>query len=163
MLFKGGIEMNSIKRWNGDDQPLRKFKNELDGMFERFFNDPFFSSRSFWNREQDGSLACNIREKKDKYIVEAEIPGMDPADIEIEVDNNMLTIKGEKKQQIETEDNDTEMRIIEHSYGSFQRSFALPDNVNTDKISADHKNGILYLHIPKTKDSNKRRIEINKQ
>ncbi|SHH90462.1 Hsp20/alpha crystallin family protein [Virgibacillus chiguensis] len=155
--------MKPIKRWNRDDQPLRKFKNELDGMFERFFDDPFFSNNSLWNRQQGGSLACNIREKKDKYIVEAEIPGIDPSEIEVEIEDNIVTIKGEKKQQIETEDNDTEMRVVEHSYGSFQRSFTLPDNVNTDKINADHKNGMLYLHIPKTKESKKRRIKINGQ
>lgn len=155
--------MKPIKRWNSDNHPMRRFKNELDSMFDRFFDDPFFTTKPLWNRNEEGLLACNIKEKKDRYIVEAEIPGIDPEDIKIEIDNNMITIKGEKKQHIESEDKETEMHVVEHSYGSFHRSFMLPDNVNTDEINADHKNGILYINIPKNKDSKKRRIEIGRK
>lgn len=153
--------MKPIRRWS-PEEPIKKFKNELDGMFQRFFDDPFFSNTPLLKRDDVFTPACNIEEKKDRYSIEAEIPGVDPDDIDIEIDGNVLTIKGERKQEVETKDEDTQLHKIEHSYGSYYRSFTLPDNINTDEISADNKNGILFIDIPKHKDSKTRRIKIGR-
>lgn len=155
--------MNSIQRWNSDDRPLKKLREELDGVFQRFFDEPFFSSVSLWDKQSTFMPACNIKEKKNRYIVEVEIPGVDPDDVEIAINGNVMTIQGEKKEEVTTEDQDEQMQVIEHRYGSFYRSLTLPDNIQTDNISADNKNGILYITLPKEKESKIRRIKIGKR
>src|SRR5690606_16844748 len=133
--------MKPIRRWNSDNHPLQQFKNELDGVFQRFFDDPFFSRDSFFNQEHSFTPACNIEEKSDRYMIEAELPGVEPEEVEIELDGNVMTIKGERTLEEETKDEDKQMHIVEHSYGSFHRSFALPDNIDPDNITAENKNG----------------------
>lgn len=153
--------MKPIRRNSDFDQPIKKLKNEVDGMFQRFFEDPFFASK--WLGDKDSLMpACNIVEKKNRYTIEVEVPGVDPDQIDIEIDGQMLKIKGERRQETETEDTETQMHTIEHSYGSFFRSFTLPDNINIDEISADNKNGILYINLPKTNEGKARRIKIRK-
>ncbi|RFA34512.1 hypothetical protein CAI16_11430 [Virgibacillus dokdonensis] len=147
---------------NHSQHPIKHVKNELDNVFQSFFNDTSLLNHSPWNRFFSSPIACNMKEKKHEYVIEAQIPGMDPAHIDIEVDHNTVTIKGEKKEELKTEDdNDTKMHFIEHSYGAFQRSFSLPNNVDSNAIHADYKNGILYIHVPKTEDDKKRSIKIN--
>lgn len=153
------LKMKPLRRISSDDQPLKRFKNELDGMFQRFFDDPFFSNKSLGNK--DGlTPACNIAEKKDRYTIEVEVPGVDPEKIEVEIDGKMMRIKGERRKETELEDSETQMHTIEHSYGSFFRSFTLPDDINADEISADNKNGILYIDIPKNMENKTRKIQI---
>lgn len=155
--------MNPIKRIS-DEQPLKKVKNEFDAMFQRFFEDPFFSSKILDRDNEDGfTPACNIIEKTDRYTIEVAVPGVDPHHIDIELDGQVLKIKGEKSLKKEQEDEETEMHTVEHHYGSFFRSFTLPENVDVEGIKADNKNGILYVHLPKNKESKPRRIEINEK
>ncbi len=153
--------MKPIRRWNDREDLMKSFRNEMDNMFQRFFDDSFFSDKPMW--KESFTPACNIEEKRNKYIVELEVPGVEPDDIEIEIDENVMTIKGERKQQTETKDDDSQMHIVEHNYGSFYRSFTLPDNVNTDEIDAHDKNGILYITIPKQKERKVRRIKIGRR
>src|SRR5699024_473870 len=101
--------MRSRRPFNSSDLPFKKFRNELDGMFQRFFDDPFFTN----NEEQ--TPACNIVEKEDRYTIEVETPGVNPNDIDIDLEGNMLKIKGERKQSIENEDDSTEVHTVEHS------------------------------------------------
>ena len=157
--------MNPIQRWRSNDRPLKRLRDELDEVFDRFFDEPFFSKDSLWDPSKPSAFtpACNIKEKKNRYIIEVEIPGVDPDDVEIEISGNVMTISGEKKEETTTEDKDEQMQVIEHRYGSFYRSFTLPDNIQTDNISADNKNGILYITIPKEKESKIRRIKIGKR
>ncbi|MQM40326.1 Spore protein SP21 [wastewater metagenome] len=148
--------MKPIRRIGRDDNPIDRFKNELDNVFQRFFDDPFFwrdnSSRSF-------SPSLNVEEKADRYVVEAEVPGMDPNEIELEMNGNALTIKGERKRQDSQSDDERNMHVEESSYGSFQRSFTLPDNIDADRIQAESRNGVLYIDVPKDQ-SRSRRIDI---
>ena len=146
--------MKTPRRFSSDDLPFKKFRNELDDMFQRFFDDPFFTN----NRQQ--TPACNVVEKQDRYTLEVEIPGVNPNDVEIDLEGNMLKIKGERKKNIEHESESTEVHAVEHNYGSFYRSFTLPDGINEEEISAHNDNGILYIELPKNKDKKSRRIEI---
>lgn len=152
--------MKPIKRDSGRD-PIRRFKDEFDSMFDRFFREPFFSENSLLRRESFSPL-CNVKEEEKRYLIEAEIPGVDPDDIEIEIEHGQISIRGTKKANIETKDEDRQMHVIERSSGSFYRAFTLPDNVDTEQITADYKNGILYIDIPKTRDKHRRRIKIRK-
>src|SRR5699024_8540399 len=96
------------------------------------------------------------------YTIVAEMPGVDPDNIEIEIDEYTISIKGQREEVIKTDDENKKMHVVEHSYGSFQRSFTLPENIDADNISADYKNGILFIEIPKVETSNKRRISIKR-
>lgn len=148
------------RKVNLGEQPIKRFRNEIDGMFQRFFDEPVLSNMPFVNT--DLTPACNIVESKERYTIEVEIPGIEADDIDIEIDNHILKIKGERKQETEHKDEETEIHTVEHSYGSFLRSFTLPDGINEEQISANDKNGVLYIDIPKSKESKTRRIKVNK-
>lgn len=154
--------MNPIKRIT-DEQPIKKLKNEVDTMFQRFFEDPFFSSKLL-DRKDGFTPACNIIERKDRYTIEVAIPGVDPHHIDIELDGQILKIKGEKSEKhVDTDVGDDEITFhtVEHHYGSFFRSFTLPENVDVEEIHADNKDGVLFIHLPKNKETKARRIKIN--
>ncbi|HLR70627.1 MAG TPA: Hsp20/alpha crystallin family protein [Pseudogracilibacillus sp.] len=152
--------MHPMKPWNSNEHSIQRFRNEIDGMFSRLFNDSFLPTSSFWNAENSFTPKCNIEEKKDHYLVEVEIPGVEPKDVNIELEGNMLSIKGERKRESKAEDRDDKMHVVEQSYGSFYRSFSLPNNVNTEAIKAENKNGVLFIKIPKNKEKEPRRIDI---
>ncbi len=93
--------------------------------------------------------AVDIKEEENRYLIHADIPGVDPKDIEITADSGVLTIKGERS--VEKEDKQEGYTRRERSYGSFYRSFTLPDNADTDHIEAKGKDGVLEIALPKAK------------
>lgn len=154
--------MKPIRRRTVRD-PIRKFRDEFDTMVDRFFKEPFFSDTALSLFDKDAfAPACNIEEHDDRYSIVAEMPGVDPDNIEIELDDYSIAIKGKREEKLETKDESKHMHMIEHSYGSYYRSFTLPENIDSDNITADYKNGILTIDIPKTSDGIKRKISINK-
>jgi len=100
----------------------------------------------------------DISENEKEYSVIAELPGIDEKDIEVTLLDGILTVKGEKKQ--ETEDKEETYHRIERRYGSFVRSFRIPDKVETDKINATFKDGVLRLTVPKSGESKVTKIKI---
>lgn len=145
--------------------PIRRFRDEMDSMmerFDRFFKEPFFSDTLSIFERDSFTPACNIEELDDRYKIIAEMPGVDPDNIEIELDDYSISIKGQREEKLETKDEGKQMHMVEHSYGSYYRSFTLPENIDADNISAEYKNGILTIDIPKTQDTNKRKISIKK-
>ncbi len=124
----------------------------------------FGRSRLNWNddftlqnmTQTDWVPPVDINETDDEFLITAEVPQVDKDDIKIQVQNGMLTIKGERKYENE----DKKAHRIERFYGSFQRSFTLPDNVKADKIHADHKNGVLYVSLPKTAEKAPKQLDI---
>jgi len=122
--------------------------------------DDFFSSlnRSIaTNTAQEGILSADwipsvdITESKENFVVKAELPEVKKEDIKVAVDKNILTISGERRSEVK----DEKEHRIERSYGSFSRSFSLPDNVDTINIHAKNENGMLYLTIPKAEAKEK--------
>ncbi|WP_042347203.1 Hsp20/alpha crystallin family protein [Bacillus massiliigorillae] len=155
--------MKQISRWNPKNQTVQNFKNEMNDVFQKFFDDSFFSlSDSVFNKDRVLTPAMNVEEKENTYLVEVEMPGVDADDVDVELDGNRLVIKGEKKQESETKDAEKNMHIVEHSYGSFFRSFVLPDNVDANHITAEAKNGMLHIELPKNQDSKPQRIDVKK-
>ncbi len=102
--------------------------------------------------------AVDIAEQEHAYVVKAELPGVSKDDVKITVESNILTIHGEKKQE-ETVKGDNYQRV-ERSYGSFQRSFKLPETVKTDMIDAIYKDGILTVTLPKAEEAKPKQIEV---
>lgn len=124
---------------------LMKFGN--DRFLPSFFGDDFFNN---FFEGYDRLPATNVTETKDCYKVELSVPGFDKDKFNVEVKNNVLTISGNIEDSHEEKDQDDRIIRREFKSSSFSRSFTLPENVDADKISGEHQNGILILTIPKT-------------
>jgi HSP20 family protein len=130
---------------------------DTSSLFEEFLSDPLFSSAA---RSSDRWLpSVDIMEKDGNLVVRAEVPGVSEKDIELKLEGNVLTLKGEKKQ--EHEENLNNYHRMESFYGSFTRSFTLPDSVDRDGIKADYKNGILTVTIPQRPEVRPREIPVS--
>ena len=149
----------SIVRWNpvrsAFPTDLLNVQREINGLFDRFFrtderDDSLFTSS--W------SPAVDVAEHDSEYLVNVELPGVNKDDVKITMQDNMLTIRGEKKQEKETKESD--YHRVERSYGSFQRSFTLPMHVKSDKIDASYRDGILTVTLPKAEEAKPKQIEV---
>lgn len=144
-------------------RPLENLRRQVDRLFEDFdrgWHLPFarstaFDREPFWRRELSfsGMPAVDIVEKSDAFEISAELPGMDEKNIEIKLSNGTLTIKGEKKD--EREEKKKDYYLSERHYGSFQRTFGLPEGVDPEKIEAHFSKGVLTLHLPKKPEAQK--------
>ena len=133
-----------------------RFQDEIKQVFERFFSDESGDQSnvvtSQWMPRVD------IKEEDKRFVIQADIPGVDPKDIEISMDKGVLTIKGERKQ--ETADESGKVTRIERVHGLFHRRFALPDSADAEGITATGKHGVLEIAIPKKPETTPRRIEV---
>lgn len=105
--------------------------------------------------------AVDVVETDDELKLTAELPGVGPEDVEIELEGNMLTIRGEKKLEREETKAEGRARVFERVYGEFSRSFTVPAAVDPEKITAEFQNGVLMVHMPKTTEAKGRRIEVH--
>jgi len=123
-------------------------------MFDGFFRgtQDEDSAYSLWTPVVD------IAEHDDDYIVKVELPGVNKDEVKITLESNILTIRGEKKQEKETKKEN--LHRVERSYGSFQRSFTFPTTVKSDKIDASYKDGILTIALPKAEEAKPKQIEV---
>ncbi len=126
---------------------------------DEFANDdwsPF--GGSMLTRARSFTPAVDVLERGDAYVLKAEVPGLSPDQIELQVENDVLTLKGEQKSEQTDERNG--YRRIERSYGSFTRSFVLPQGTNVDSIEASVENGVLTVKIPKVQAATPRKLQI---
>jgi HSP20 family protein len=107
----------------------------------------------------DWSPAVDIKEDENGFTIVADIPGVDPKDIDVHMENGMLTIKGERESEKKEEKEG--YKRIERSYGSFYRRFSMPDSADADKIKAESKNGVLQISIPKQEKVQPRKISVD--
>ena len=132
----------TLVKWN----PNRSLISDFDRIFDNMFNIdlPMHSVESSY------SLAVDIQESEKEFILSADMPGLNKKEVSIDIHDGLITIKGEriKEDKISFDD----YRIHERQFGSFNRSFRLPDNVNEDKISAKFTNGELLITLPKSKE-----------
>lgn len=139
-------------------EPFHGFRSEMDHLFERFFGrSPGLSNGGPMDRLDflnGDTLSPNIdiRESDKAIILEAELPGLEEKDIDLTVNDGVLTLKGEKRYEHEDKDDGKAVRI-ERQYGSFQRSFTLPSYIEEDKVSAYFKKGVLTVELPKKPDA----------
>lgn len=148
--------MTSITRW----EPYRELAS-MRQMLDRFFDDDFARFPALWERQPGAmSLALDVAEQEDAFIVKASIPGVPADDVEITLTDNVLTIKGEMKEDKEI--NETSYHLRERRYGSFVRSVTLPTTVDADKIEAGNENGVLTLTLPKAEVAKPKKIEVKK-
>jgi HSP20 family protein len=145
------VTIMAIQKW----APFRDLRREMDDLFEKFFSEERLPAK----RWADVAPALDLKVTDNEVIVTAELPGVEPKDMNISLEGDTLTIKGEKKQ--EKEEKNENMVRVERSYGTFQRSISLPCKVDENKIAADFKNGVLRVTLPKTEAARKKSIKIN--
>ena len=142
----------------------RSFRSEMDRLFDRF---GFPSLRRMFDVEPAwrpistfsfSAPAIDMSEDDKAYKISAELPGLDPKDVDVSVSGNTLVLKGEKRQ--EKEEKDKNYHYSERAYGSFQRAFELPASVDHPKIAADFSKGVLTITLPKTPDAQKQQKKI---
>ena len=139
--------MTKVVRWTPMN-PASLF-NEFDRLFER----PLARQTREWN------VALDVAETDDNYLVKATVPGISPDEMEITLEDDVLTLKGEIQSEDEIEE--AKYHVRERRYGSFSRSIRFPMAVNGDAVEATYNNGILTLNIPKAEAVKPKRITIN--
>ena len=127
--------------------------------FGKFFNDSFSNDTNFSDQKQEWKPVVDIVKKDGKLIVAAELPGVNKENISIDVNEDVLTLKGERKYENEEKEADYYRR--ERVSGSFSRSFVLPSGVSTEEINAEYKDGILKIEIPEAQKEEAKQITIN--
>jgi HSP20 family protein len=131
--------------------PALRKKSAFPSLIDEFFGGDVFPGFFLDFDKRMATPAVNIIESKDDYRIEVAAPGLDKADFRINVENNVLTISAEKEEK--QEDKDERFMRREFNYASFSRSFTLPESMDTEKISAKHKDGVLNVVIPKREES----------
>jgi len=161
-----------VSRAPGVWSPFGNLRSEIDRLFDDFgrgwpsLGGKALSGEPFrgWRTQMDVKLpVVDVVERGDAYVVTAEMPGITEDDIDVSLHDDVLTVKGEKKQ--EREEKKENYRLSERSFGSFQRSFRLPDDADAEKIAAHCKDGVLEVSIPKSAKAREkvRKIEIGKK
>ena len=144
--------MRSLSRW----EPFRgatTLQDQANRMFNELLGRPSEeSSLSTW------APAVDIYETEQELVVKADLPDVDPKELDIRVENNVLTIRGERK--FEKKVNEDNYLRVERTYGSFSRSFSLANTVNSEAIHADYQNGVLTLSIPKREEAKPKQIKV---
>ena len=134
---------------------LERVRREMDRLGDSFFDERLTRTGE---EAREWLPSVDVAETEKDIVVRAEIPGIDPKDIDISLANDVLTIKGEKKQ--EKEEKEENYHLVERSYGAFTRSVRLPGEVRNDRISASYKDGILKVTLPKSEETKKKEIKI---
>jgi len=132
---------------------------EMDRLWDTFFEEMPLSRlvrREEWPNKWLPTI--DLSETKNEFVVKAEVPGMSPKDIDISLNGGILSIRGEKKQ--EKEEKEENYHFVERSYGSFSRTIRLPGDVQSDKIKAAYKDGVLKISLPKSEESKRKEVKI---
>ena len=147
--------MTVIARWD----PFREFSTLQDRM-NRLFRE------SYGPEGRDESLTTSqfappvdVYEDEHNVVLKVEVPGIDEKDVDVRVENNVLTVHGERK--VEKEEKEENFRRIERQYGSFTRTFTLPSTVDAERIQADYDKGILKIVLPKKAEAKPKQIKVN--
>ncbi len=145
------MSIMTLMRYN---RPSRDVANkQFSDIMDEFFNDALSS------RRDNFVPSIDISETDDQFLISAELPGMEKEDITISLENGRLAISGERS--FENEEKGKKYHRVETKYGSFERSFQLPDNVDEQSIAATYENGLLNISIDKNEDKVKKQIEIS--
>ncbi len=143
--------MNAIYRWD----PFRGL-DALNEQFNRLVREGFVPSGE--TATSNWSPAVDIYETEGELVVKADLPDVNEKDIDIRIENKTLTITGERK--FEQKVNKDNYLRVERAYGTFSRSFSLPNTVNTEAVQADYHNGLLTVHLPKREESKPKQIKV---
>jgi len=145
----------SIVRWD----PFSGIESIFDRMMSRSW--PRLALGDEGGARLEWAPSADISETDKEYLIRAELPAVKKEDVNVTVDGGMITIQGERKQQ--SEEKNEKFHRVESVYGSFERSFSLPENIDTKGIRCESKDGVLTVHIPKTEAAKSKPVEIKVQ
>ena len=148
--------MMNLVRWNPYGE-MTAMKNRIN----RRFSEPYWATRRMDDDSDMGmwNPAVDLYEKDDHFVINAELPGVDKKNISIDLKDRMLTISGERSYENEAKEENYYRR--ERSYGKFQRAFTLPADVDSDKIKAEFKDGLLQIEVPKPEQQKPKQVTIH--
>ncbi len=150
-IMRYALRNPSVSPW----RELEEVSNRLARMFDE-------SPVSTGTNSGNWIPRVNVEETQDELILSAELPGMKQEEVSIELENNVLTIGGEKSEERTEGDEERRYHLWERRYGAFQRSFTLPRTVSADDIDATYEDGVLTIKMPKVAEAKTRKIAINK-
>ena len=148
--------MTSLTRWD----PFRH-ASQFQEQMSRLLEDAFLRPRAESSALTTWAPAVDIYETEEELVVKADLPDINEKDLDLRVEHNTLTLRGERK--FEKEVSEDNFLRVERAYGSFTRSFALPSTVNTEAIKAEYRNGVLTVRMPKREESKPKQIRVNVQ
>jgi HSP20 family protein len=154
MISKGGLAMTVLTRWD----PFREFTTLQDRM-NRLFHDSFGEGREEALTTTAFAPPVDVYEDEHNVTLKIEVPGIDEKDIDVRIENNTLTVHGERK--FEKEEKEENYRRVERQYGSFTRSFTLPNTVDTETVSANYDKGVLKIKLAKKAEAKPKQIKVN--
>jgi HSP20 family protein len=143
---------------DGELTSLSELRTEMDRLFDNFMRDPWDSMNVPFRHHHEWAPALDVAEDDHEVTVRAELPGVDPKELEITVLENVLTLSGEKKEHSEKKEKD--FFHSESRYGSFRRSIALPSSVDVENVTAEHSNGVVTIKLQKSQTVAPKRIPI---
>jgi HSP20 family protein len=146
--------MTVLTRWD----PFREFSTLQDRM-NRLFHDSFGEGRDEALTTTGFAPAVDVYEDEHNVTLKIEVPGIDEKDIDVRIENNVLTVHGERK--FEKEEKEENYRRIERQYGSFTRSFTLPNTVDSEKVNANYEKGVLKITLAKKAEAKPKQIKVN--
>jgi HSP20 family protein len=146
--------MTILTRWD----PFREF-NTLQDRMNRLFRDSFSEGREESLTTSTFAPAVDVYEDEHNVTLKIEVPGIEEKDIDVRIENNTLTVHGERK--FEKEEKEENYRRVERQYGSFTRSFTLPNTVDTENVSANYDKGVLKIKLAKKAEAKPKQIKVN--
>ena len=161
MVFRDLLSKNLPVKRVKNGHPLTRLQGEMNRVFDRFFDD--FRLSPFQDRDLTTLPKVDIKETKKEVVVSAELPGLETKDLDISITDDVLTLRGEKRQESKREEEN--YFHMECSYGAFNRSIPLPAEVESDNVKSEFKNGILKIALTKKPEEKRKakKIEINAQ
>jgi HSP20 family protein len=147
----------TLVRWEPFHNVLSA-QDRMNRMFEGAFRGQPGPSEDDWALGGNWAPAVDIFEHEGNIVLKAELPGIDPKEVDIRVENNVLSLRGERKFASEVKREDCHR--VERAYGTFSRSFTLPNVVDTEKIKAEYKDGVLQLNLPQKEEAKPKQISI---
>jgi len=153
-ILKEDLAMTVLTRW----EPFREFSTLQDRM-NRLFRESYSEGRDESLTTTSFAPAVDVYEDEHKVTLKIEVPGIEEKDIDVRVENSTLTVHGERK--IEKEEKEENYRRVERQYGSFTRTFTLPQTVDTENVSANYDKGVLKISLPKKAEAKPKQIKVN--
>ena len=148
----------AIVRWE-PFRDLQAVQDRLNRVFDDAFRGVPRGGDDEWALGGSWAPSVDIFEHEGNLVLKAELPGVDPKDVDVRVENNVLTLRGERK--FETEVKKEKYHRVERAYGTFSRSFTLPNVVDTEKIKAEYKDGVLQVTLPQREEAKPKQIQVS--
>jgi HSP20 family protein len=152
--LKEDLAMTVVTRW----EPFREFSTLQDRM-NRLFRETQGNSQDESLTSSSFAPAVDVYEDEHNVALKIDVPGIDEKDIDVRIENNTLTVQGERK--IEKEEKEQNYRRVERQYGGFTRTFNLPPTVDAEKVQADYDKGVLTITLPKKAEAKPKQIKVN--